>query len=113
MNRNPQAQADTTAQPQTATEPAHTPDLEEVIDFCRSRELNAEKVGGWVWVSFDEAPSDEIRRAMKELGFRWSPRRKKWAHNCGTPSKSARVANPWEKYSHQPVSGQSWKAAHA
>ena len=77
MNRNPQAQADTTAQPQTATEPTHTPDLEEVIDFCRSRELNAEKVGGWVWVSFDEAPDDEIRQSMTfsiTSGFRESSR---------------------------------------
>ena len=109
MNRNPQAQAATVPE----AEATHTPDLEEVIDFCRSRELNAEKVGGWVLVSFDEAPSDEIRQAMKELGFRWSPRRKKWAHNCGQPSKSARQSSPWQKYEHFPVSGQSWKAAHA
>ena len=90
-----------------------TKTLEQVVEYCKFQRLNAERVGSWVWVSFDEAPGDEIRQAMKELGFRWSPRRKKWAHNCGTPSKSARVANPWEKYSHQPVSGQSWKAAHA
>ena len=56
---------------------------------------------------------EALRQAMKDLGFRWSPRRKKWAHNCGTPSKSARVVNPWDKYHHQPISGPSWKAAHA
>ena len=77
MNRNPQAQAAATAKPQPQQDPAHTPDLEEVIDFCRSRELNAEKVGGWVWVSFDEAPDDEIRQSMTfsiTSGFRESSR---------------------------------------
>jgi len=103
----------TNEQTTTAPEAKHTPDLEEVVSFCRSRDLDAEKVGGWVWVSFEETPDEEIRQAMKDLGFRWSPRRKKWAHNCGTPTKSAHSSSPWEKYDHQPVSGQSWKAATA
>jgi hypothetical protein len=94
---------------QTAEKTAVT--AEDVIVFCRNHDLDAEKVGSWVWVSFAEAPDDELRQAMKDLGFRWSPRRKKWAHNCGTPTKSAHQSSPWEKYDHAPVSGASWKAA--
>jgi len=101
---------ETNTQAANAAEAKHTHDLEEVVSFCRSRDLDAEQVGSWVWVSFEETPDDELRQAMKDLGFRWSPRRKKWAHNCGTPTKSAHQSSPWEKYDHQPVSGQSWKA---
>ncbi|MHC5165231.1 MAG: hypothetical protein ACYSOI_07800 [Planctomycetota bacterium] len=36
----------TNEQTTTAPEANHTPDLEEVIDFCRSRNLDAEQVGG-------------------------------------------------------------------
>ena len=94
----------TNEQTTTAAETNHTPDLEEVVNFCRSPDLNAEQVGSWIWVSFEETPDDELRQEMKDLGFRWSPRRKKWAHNCGTPTKSAHQSNPWEKYQHFPVS---------
>ena len=86
---------------------------EDVIVFCRNHDLDAEQVGSWVWVHFEEDPGESLRQELKDLGFRWSPRRKKWAHNCGTPSKSARVVNPWDKYHHQPISGPNWKAAHA
>ena len=79
----------------------------EVIAFCKANGLNAEQVGVWVWVSFEENPGDEMRQMLKDAGFRWSPRRKKWAHNCGTPTKSAQVANPWEKYDHAVVSGKA------
>ena len=89
---------------QTTPEANHTPDLEEVVSFCRNHNLDAEQVGSWIWVSFEETPDDDLRQAMKDLGFRWSPRRKKWAHNCGTPSKSARQSSPWEKYQHCSVS---------
>ena len=90
-----------------------TKTLEQVIDFCRSHDLDAEKVGSWVWVSFEETPDEAIRQAMKDLGFRFSPRRKKWAHNCGTPTKSAHQSSPWQKYDHQPVSGPSYQGASA
>jgi hypothetical protein len=99
---------------QAQTEKApYVPTAEEVIEFCRHNDFDAEKVGGWVWVSFDETPDEDLRQALKNYGFRWSPRRKKWAHNCGTPTKSARQSNPWEKYDHFPVSGRQWKGATA
>ena len=83
----------------------------EVIAFCKANGLNAEQVGVWVWVSFEENPGDEMRQMLKDAGFRWSPRRKKWAHNCGKPTKSAHQSNPWEKYGHKAVSGPSFAAA--
>jgi hypothetical protein len=87
--------------------------IDDVISFCRQHDLDAEKVGGWVWVSFAETPDEAMRQTLKDYGFRWSPRRKKWAHNCGTPTKSAHQSNPWEKYEHFPVSGPSFRMAHA
>ena len=73
------------------------PDIDEIVVSLEKR--------------LEETPDDELRREMKDLGFRWSPRRKKWAHNCGTPTKSAHQSSPWEKYDHAPVSGPSWKTA--
>ena len=112
-NRNPQAPANV----QTNTRKGQkgnsrtVPTSAEVVQFCRNYDLNAEIVGGWVWVSFEEAPDEAMRQTLKDFGFRYSPRRKKWAHNCGGPTKSARLSNPWEKYDHFPVSGPAWKAA--
>ena len=81
-----------------------TKTLDQVIEYCKFQRLNAERVGSWVWVSFDEKPDESTLNCLKEYGFRWSPRRKKWAHNCGTPTRSAVNVNPWEKYEHAIVS---------
>ena len=77
--------------------------VNEVTAFCRKHNLQAEVVGVWVWVSFDEKPDEAMRKTLKDFGFRWSARRRKWAHNCGTPSRAGK-GNPWEKYSVHPVS---------
>ena len=81
-----------------------TKTLEQVVEYCKFQRFDAERVGSWIWVSFDEKPDEVTIANLKEYGFRYSPRRKKWAHNCGTPTKSAQVANPWEKYDHAIVS---------
>ena len=75
----------------------------EVIAFCQRNGLNAEQVGVWIWVSFDENPGDATRRLLKSAGFRWSRRRSKWAHNVGVETKSSK-GNPWDKYDHRFVS---------
>ncbi|MCJ7828439.1 MAG: hypothetical protein MUP81_01705 [Dehalococcoidia bacterium] len=75
----------------------------EVIEFCRANSLPADVVGHWVWVSFEQKPSDEIRQAMKDFGFRWSSRRGEWAHNCGYPTKSGHCI-PRVKYGAVPIS---------
>jgi hypothetical protein len=94
---------------ETNTEPKT---LEQVVEYCQFHNFPAEIVGSWVWLSFESKPPVETIALLKEYGFRYSPRRKKWAHNCGTPTKSARATNPWEKYEHFSVSEyQTRKAA--
>ena len=78
------------------------PSVAEVVAFCQKHNLTAEIVGAWVWVSFDEKPADGLRKLLKEFGFRFSARRRKWAHSCGTPSRAGK-GNPWEKYNVQPI----------
>lgn len=112
VNRNPYAGTNV----QTHTQKGQkgnsrtVPTSAEVVEFCRQYDLDAEIVGGWVWVTFEQAPDEGLRQALKDFGFRFSPRRKKWAHNCGAPTKSAYIANPWEKYDHFAVSGPAWRA---
>ena len=84
------------------------PNVLQVVDFCRSLDLDAELVGEWVWVTFEEKPSEIMIKGLKDFGFKWSKRRGKWAHNCGKPTKSARVSNPWDKYNHRTVSGPNF-----
>ena len=75
----------------------------EVVAFCQRHNLKAEVVGVWVWVTFAEKPDEAMRKVLKDFGFRWSARRRKWAHNCGTPSRAGK-GNPWAKYSVQSIS---------
>ncbi len=82
----------------------HVPTLDEVVAFCRQHGLVGSVVGKWVWVFFDEKPDEAVRKVLKDFGFRWSPRRGGWAHNCGTPSRSASKSSPFEKYEVQPIS---------
>jgi len=81
-----------------------TPDVLQVIDFCRQHKLDAERVGGWIWVSFPDKPPKALRTQLKDIGFRWSASRGKWAHNCGKPCLSAQQSNPWDTYEHYLVS---------
>ena len=62
----------------------------DVIEFCKARHLNADIVGHWIWVKFDNKPSAELRQALKDFGFRWSNRRGEWSHDCGHPSKRSK-----------------------
>lgn len=80
------------------------PDILEVITFCREHQLDAERVGGWVWVEFPEKPPRSLRQELRQMGFVWSSRRGKWANNCGRPSKSAHDSLPWDTYDHSIVS---------
>lgn len=100
---NPQASRASVAQGQHT--PQHQPvepTLDDVIEFCLHHRFKAEVVGRWVWVTFDEKPDHETLKALKDFGFHWSPRREKWAHNCGVPSQPG-SGNPWDKYLHYPI----------
>lgn len=85
----------------------------KITEFCRARGFDAQLVGKWVWVSFDEAPDEETRKALKEAGFIYSPRRQKWAHNCGHPAPSAYQSSPWQKYAARWISGRYFREATA
>ena len=58
----------------------------------------AEVVGKWVWVTFKEQPSAEIRQQLAQLGFHWNRERQTWQHPCGQFSLSS-ASDPHEKYS--------------
>jgi len=70
----------------------------EVLDYCQKQNLPARVVGKWVWIEFESKPDAEVRQGLKDMGFRWSRRRKQWAHNCGHSSRPARNYRPWDKY---------------
>jgi len=72
--------------------------LIEVVEFCKARRLPGRVVGRWVWIEFETKPSVELRQELKDYGFRWSPRRGQWAHNCGHSSRPAHSYRPWDKY---------------
>ena len=75
-----------------------THNLIEVLQFCRVNKLPARVVGKWVWIKYPSKPRQSILDELKEFGFRWSKRRKQWAHNCGHPSLPARDYAPWDRY---------------
>jgi len=58
----------------------------------------AEVVGKWVWVTFKEQPSAEIRQQLAQLGFHWNRERQSWQHPCGQFSLGS-AQDPREKYS--------------
>ena len=70
------------------------PSVAEVVAFCQKLNLTAEQVGRWVWVSFAEKPDEAMRQALRDVGFRLSYRRRKGAHNCGHPTRSAGKTDP-------------------
>lgn len=72
--------------------------MTEVLEFCRENSMPARVVGRWVWLKFPGKPKQAILDAIKSFGFRWSPRRKQWSHNCGVASQPARTYAPWDRY---------------
>ena len=78
----------------------------EVTDFCLEQGFSAALCGCWVWVTFEEKPDDATRQLLKKAGFKWSPRRKKWAHNCGVKTASSKTGDPFAKYGSVPLVGR-------
>lgn len=93
-----QATSETVEAPATSISPL------QVISFCQENQLDAELVGKWVWVTFAAKPARDLRDQMRLLGFIYSSRRRKWAHNCGVPSKAAYQSDPFAKYPRKPLS---------
>ena len=78
--------------------------IDEVIEFCQKNSLNSIQIGSWIWVKFDRKPSEFVRKLLLRFGFRWSKRRKMWAHNCGHPCQPGND-KPWHKYNCSNISG--------
>jgi len=64
-------------------------------------------VGRWLWAEFEEKPGEDVLKAVKVLGFRWSRRRKAWQHPCGDTGRKrpARGYDPRDKYGSRRVVG--------
>jgi hypothetical protein len=75
----------------------------QVISFCLKHKLDAEFVGKWVWVAFAKKPARSMCKSMRQVGFIFSPRHGKWAHNCGNPTESAFASSPFDKYPRRPI----------
>jgi hypothetical protein len=73
-----------------------------VAQWCAAAGIPADVVGRWVWVRFDERPSDATRAALCATGFRWVQTRGEWAHDCGFPSLRG-AGRPRDKYGEVPV----------
>lgn len=69
----------------------------EIVQWCAAEHIPAELVGRWVWVEFAEKPAPEIIAKMKGRGFRWVPKRNRWAHDCGHKSRRGK-GDPRDKY---------------
>jgi len=52
------------------------------IKAVKARQLGGtvEIVGAWVWVSFQEKPSPEVRQALKSERFHWNKTRQLWQY---------------------------------
>lgn len=76
-------------------------ETDQVIQFVRNMQLpedtQVERVGDWVWISFDGKPADDVRKPLGFAGFRWIKKRGKWAHPCGNFSRGS-VIDPRDKY---------------
>jgi len=75
---------------------------EKVLDLLRqwlpaAYDL-AEVVGKWVWVTFTEAPAEQVRGQLSQFGFHWNNARKCWQHPCGQFATEGSGADPRQKY---------------
>ena len=62
----------------------------ELVNHCYA-------VGLWIWAEFSEKPSQEELAVLKELGFRWNPKRKVWQNACGLKTRQSK-GDPRAKY---------------
>lgn len=73
----------------------------------QAKPLDIEIVGQWIWLTFNGKPSDETRLLLKNSGFRWAAKKRKW-YFAGVPAKSSRGRMSYsdikDKYGAQKVS---------
>ncbi len=60
---------------------------DKVLDLLRRwmpEQYNlAEVIGKWIWITFPEAPAEQVRGQLSQFGFHWNNARKCWQHPCG------------------------------
>ena len=75
---------------------------DRVLDLLRRWMPNqydlAEVVGKWVWITFPEQPSEQVRGQLSQFGFHWNNARKCWQHPCGQFKTEGSTQDPREKY---------------
>ena len=101
MNENKDNQ---TQQDDQAVQKQKVHSLDDIVGFCKFYSLNAVQIGKWVWVKFAGEPNVQMQRLLKRFGFRWSERRKMYAHDCGHPSQPSNEV-PWHRYAVNNISG--------
>lgn len=57
----------------------------EVIEKLRNFDIDIEIVGNWLWIGGNTLSCKEV---LKELKFKWSPKKKLWYLSDGTKKKS-------------------------
>jgi len=62
----------------------------------RAMKLGGQAVitGSWVWVTFDSKPDKSTREQLKELGYKWAPKKGKW-YFAGKP-RAGRKPMSWD-----------------
>jgi hypothetical protein len=63
--------------PEPAPAPSITPALKDP-GTAPETPFTIEQEGGWTWLSFRAKPSEAVREALKQQGFRWGSRRRAW-----------------------------------
>ena len=58
----------------------------------------AEVVGKWIWITFAEQPTEQVRGQLSQFGFHWNNSRKCWQHPCGQFATEGSGADPRQKY---------------
>ena len=63
-----------------------------VLDTCKALPEHRDAVrvvGKWVWIEFASKPKEDVRTALKGLGYRWNRKRSvgggsTWQNSCGS-----------------------------
>jgi len=75
---------------------------ERVLEILRrwmpKQFAQAEVVGQWVWITFDEQPVEQVRAELSQLGFHWNNNRKCWQHPCGQFRTEPSPDDPRQRY---------------
>lgn len=85
--------------------------LAEVSERITAPSLQVEKKGTWVWVSGTERSDNETAATLKDIGFKWSGKRKAWYHTCETDPRKKAYGGRKQQRSTKPEVKQTHKAA--